>query len=322
MGFIIIPKKIKRCKMSLTKVTKTKKMFATLCTFWIPIKKIRKKYRAILLIGIINWYRIRKYENTHTFNHSLAVGAIMKDEGAYLKEWLDYHILVGVEKFYLYDNGSTDNTMKVVKPYVDKGIVDLVNFPGKGKQLAAYVDIINRYSYDSRWIAFIDLDEFLVPVNGGKITDVLFLLPRNFAELVVSWVIYGSGGHKRKPKGLVIENYKYHAKKSWGIKSIVNPRMVATITNPHCNLVAGYIVNENGKKLGYIDQTNNPPSVNKIRCNHYITKSYDEYIARRSRGKVDDGVPEEGIVEKFKISDRNDVYDPIMDVFIDKLKQQ
>lgn len=307
--------------MALPVITKPRKIFAVLCTFWIPIKRIRKKYRAILLMGFFKWLRARKYDQTHTFNHNLAIGAIMKDEGPYLKEWLEYHILVGVEKFYLYDNGSSDDTMNIVKPYIERGIVDLIDFPGKGKQMAAYRDIINRYSYDSRWIAFIDLDEFLVPGDGEKLTDILSSLP-DFAELAVSWVIYGSSGLVERPKGLVLENYKHHADKSWGIKSIVNPRLVVTMNNPHCNLVAGYIIDENGKKLGYINQTNNPPSCNRIRCNHYITKSYEEYIIRRTRGKATDGVPQTDIVAKFKISDRNEVYDSTMEPFVTKLKER
>ena len=43
------------------------------------------------------------------FPYDLAVVAIFKDEGRYLREWLDYHLLAGVEHFYLYNNDSADN---------------------------------------------------------------------------------------------------------------------------------------------------------------------------------------------------------------------
>ena len=38
--------------------------------------------------------------------HFLSVCAIFKNEGRFLKEWLDYYLLAGVDHFYLYDNGS------------------------------------------------------------------------------------------------------------------------------------------------------------------------------------------------------------------------
>jgi len=38
------------------------------------------------------------------FLHDLAVVAILYNEGRYLKEWLNYHILAGVDHFYIYDH--------------------------------------------------------------------------------------------------------------------------------------------------------------------------------------------------------------------------
>ena len=36
----------------------------------------------------------------------LSLCLICKDENDYLAEWLDYHILAGVERFYIYDDDS------------------------------------------------------------------------------------------------------------------------------------------------------------------------------------------------------------------------
>ena len=79
------------------------------------------------------------------FKYSLAISAIMKNEGAYLDEWIKYHICAGVEKFYLYDNESSDNTHEILEPYIKSGIVELKYFPGKTKQLAAYRDAIKNH---------------------------------------------------------------------------------------------------------------------------------------------------------------------------------
>ncbi len=46
--------------------------------------------------------------------YNLSICGIMKDEGPYLVEWLEFHKLVGVEKFYLYDNSSSDNSIDIL----------------------------------------------------------------------------------------------------------------------------------------------------------------------------------------------------------------
>lgn len=56
-----------------------------------------------------------KKEMFKTFKHEIAIVAIAKNEGLYLKEWIEYHKLVGVTKIYFYDNESEDNTKKNIK---------------------------------------------------------------------------------------------------------------------------------------------------------------------------------------------------------------
>ena len=57
------------------------------------------------------------------FLYDLAVVAILKNEARYIKEWLDYHLLAGVDHFYLYDNASSDNYNEIIAPYVAAGVV-------------------------------------------------------------------------------------------------------------------------------------------------------------------------------------------------------
>ena len=102
------------------------------------------------------------------FLHDLAIVAILKNEAPYLKEWLDYHLLAGVDHFYLYDNESPDNQAEVAAPYVEAGLVDYFPMPGKAMQMVAYNDAIKRFKFHCRYMAFIDGDEFIYPkLTGG-----------------------------------------------------------------------------------------------------------------------------------------------------------
>ena len=97
------------------------------------------------------------------FLYDLAVVAILKNEGHYLKEWLDYHLVAGVEHFYLYDNDSSDNAAEILRPYVAAGLVDYFSAPGTAMQMLGYNDAVKRFKFFSRYMAFIDLDEFIFP---------------------------------------------------------------------------------------------------------------------------------------------------------------
>lgn len=100
------------------------------------------------------------------FLHDLAVVAIMKNEGPYLKEWLDYHLLAGVDHFYIYDNDSPDNQREVAAPYDKAGLVDYISAPGKLMQFPVYNDAVKRFKFHCRYMSFIDGDEFIFPKVG------------------------------------------------------------------------------------------------------------------------------------------------------------
>ncbi|MDE6478057.1 MAG: glycosyltransferase family 92 protein [Alphaproteobacteria bacterium] len=311
--------------MALPIITRGMRRRAILATFWIPVAAWRRAMRGIFQLGLRQYRHVIRTDKNRRFAHTLAVAAIMKNEGPYLKEWLDFHILVGVDKFYLYDNGSDDDTKKILAPYIRRGLVEYTWWPGRQMQNAAYVDAINRHAQDARWMALIDLDEFIVPVYHKTVPEFLYSLPYGFAQLIMTWVIYGSSGHVTKPDGLVIENYKRHSAKSWGVKSIINPRLAVRQHSAHANEVAGFTVDENGRRLGHIDQTNNPPTWHRIRCNHYITKSQAEFRARCARSDSGRGANPEWIktlTQRFAQSDCNDVYDDIMDPFVGALKRK
>ena len=108
-------------------------------------------------------------ENAALFKYQLAVVAILKNEAPYIKEWIDYHLLAGVDHFYLYDNESEDNLKAKLRPYIKNGIVTYTYYPGKMKQMVAYNEAIRNYKFECNYMAFIDADEFIFPRNNKAI---------------------------------------------------------------------------------------------------------------------------------------------------------
>ena len=251
----------------------------------------------------IDYESIRTLENylahnSDCFETELAIAAIMKDEGPYLREWIEYHKIVGVGKFYLYDHASADNTFEILKPYIENGEVIyqwVEEVEGQQKpQLAVYNDALQKYRNKSRYIAFIDIDEFLVSASKPKITDALSEIERKtpFAGLAVHWTCFGYNNHYTKPEGLIIENYTKNDRISIYIKSIVNPRAVVKFTdNVHIHVPQCFFncrsINENGTLVDCAVRDHSITALNMLdlRINHYITKSYEEYTKRLERNK-------------------------------------
>lgn len=217
----------------------------------------------------------------------LSVVAIAKDESEYINEFIEYYKLLGVDHFYIYDNDSAVPLSKTLQKHRAYVTVDTIT--GKSKQMDAYRHYLYNYGHDSRWAAFIDLDEFIVPKTKYKLSD--FLKGYEHADgFGINWMIYGDDNHQVKPTGLVTENYtRREVNQNIHIKSIVYPNKVQEPESPH------FFKLKPGST--YIDARNNPingpfnqnPSIDLIQINHYYTKSVEEFVKKAERGRADNG---------------------------------
>jgi hypothetical protein len=144
----------------------------------------KKLVSLILLAHVCSVYAEMK---NSPWKYNLSVCALFKNESHFLKEWIEYHRLVGVDHFYLYNNGSFDRFREVLRPYLKEGLVTLVYWPdlvppGEGEpflwplttQLTAFGNALVWTAVNqTKWMIFLDVDEFLVPPSSDKITDVL-----------------------------------------------------------------------------------------------------------------------------------------------------
>lgn len=257
----------------------------------IPNKMARNRWRGILRYGPLNALRLiwklRKDKTLPTYN--LAVCAIAKNEGQYFGEWIEWHRSKGVEKFYIYDNESDDNTKEVLAPYIEAGIVEYTYFPGKRKQLAAYDDCLEKHRLECRWLAIIDLDEFIVPLKDKDIPQ--FLSRFNHAPVVeINWLVYGSGGARKKVPGKIMDRFRFHSRPenilNRHVKSIVNPRRVFSVIGCHeVARINGKAYDSHGNVIhkGFRDRE---PQQDVIRINHYAVKSYEEFVEKQMKGRA------------------------------------
>lgn len=267
------------------------------------------------------------FGDNNKYDDNLSFVAIAKNEGPYIKEWIEFHKLVGVTKFYIYDNESTDNLEDVLKDYINSGEVVYKYFPGRAQQLVAYQEAVNNYKNKTKYMGFIDLDEFVIPVEQDGLVytiDDIMKKDNKIAGVGVNWLVYGSSGLINKPAGLVIENYKYRSVNDFEankhIKTICNPRRVIKMLDPHSCEYEGdyYCVNEDGEKI--TGPFNYGCDYKKLRINHYFCKSKSEYIKKKDRGLADHAENLKRTMADFYAHDKNDIYDYIMESYVAKLK--
>lgn len=209
--------------------------------------------------------------------------AIAKDEEYFIKEWVEYHLSVGFEHIYVYDNNSAVPISKTPFEHIDAGVTTVIDFPSDtDQQRAAYMDCLQQYGNNSRWMAFIDIDEFIVPKSKNDIRDILddYIEYGGFA---IHWKMFGSQGRKSRPAGGVIKNYDKVVLSDSHVKSIVQPSRVDRVFTPHSfGYKNGYFcVNEDYIPVASFQSYH----VSKtVQVNHYYYKSREDFEEKIRRG--------------------------------------
>lgn len=135
----------------------------------------------------------------------LSVCAIFRNEAPYLDEWIRFHSQNGVAKFFLINHKSEDNYAEVLEPWVANGSVILIQ-ASTDDQVIEYNEVLKKFGSRTKWLAFIDIDEFLFSPTGDTLPGRLALYP-DVAAVFVYWRLFGSSGNLFPPQGGVIENY-------------------------------------------------------------------------------------------------------------------
>ena len=222
---------------------------------------------------------------------SICIIAIIKNESAYLKEWILYHKMIGVNHFIIYDNNSNDNLYSEIEKFILHGLVTLIHFPHKiNAQIDAYNHALSQASaYD--WILVIDPDEFLDICDYSTIQNFLSEFGEDVSSIQFPWKTFNNSGHLNKPESLVIEAYTFCDPNEQNqeinmVKSLSKVEKVSSVSVHQCVTIEGKTMKNSIEETGdrptwYIKNANfNYPTIN-----HYFTKSLEEFTNKISRGQ-------------------------------------
>jgi hypothetical protein len=136
----------------------------------------------------------------------LSAAAIFKNESMGLKEWIDHNKFHGIDHIYLIDDGSDDDYISIIQPYIDSGYITLFENMIKDKYKDRQYGINNLYFKsiykDSQWFMNIDIDEFIYSPNHIDVKEVLKKY-ESYASLVVATPMFNSNNHKIQPESIV-----------------------------------------------------------------------------------------------------------------------
>lgn len=227
-----------------------------------------------------------------------ALVCIAKNEDRYIAEWLKYHLALGFDKIFVYQNNwrCTDNSALSLKN------VEWIEYDGEKKQLAAYNDFLNKHFNDFDWVAFFDVDEFLV-IKDDELKHWLSLAYK-FYGIAVNWKYFGNNN-------ILVDDNSYGVLQRFTCRSEKCHQLIKTILHlsrfkcdkkyvnfygdPHHTDISK--INSNSQTVvatnlsTYVNGPFNKDynDDNKFLA-HFFCKTYNEFLNKYNRGRADNGL--------------------------------
>ena len=232
----------------------------------------------------------------------LAIALIVRNEARHIREWASFHRAAGVRHFLVYDNGCSDATLPILRETLPGEALTVVPWnqvfsdARMGReihnQVLAYAHAAANFGGAFRWMAFIDVDEFLIPKQAATLPEALAHLgaARN---LSLPWHMFGHNGHQIPPEGGVLANYLRRAADPMSdrrgvraFKCVVDPCHLTALrvhsmetdgSDATCNDQGVVVRGAEREKPGFY-------SAAHLQLNHYYARSRQELDEKIGRG--------------------------------------
>jgi len=237
------------------------------------------------------------------------ISTVVRDDEPYLDEWIQYHLKIGFQHIVIYDHKS-------IIPVVNQW-GDTVTVIRKERESVTFPTLFHNETlknFQSKWIAVLDVDEFIVVYQHNDINHLLSEY-EEYGGLSIPWNVYGSSGHRERPEGLVKDNYLWRlpsddpSEAPQTCNTIINTQFCTEIHNPHTCRSTRDIVNED-KEVCNTYRTLSSKTLCAV--NHYITRSWEDWehkLDRAARAGVSHIYSKSGF---YLVNDFCTVYDDIL----------
>jgi hypothetical protein len=211
-------------------------------------------------------------------------------------EWdlfLDEYRAMGIGAIHIWDHYSRTPLTEYL-PYRVLAMGDVTYeyitniYSGGSTQKAVYIECIEKYASDHRWLFFIDADELPLLFQGQPSLPAFLRDFEEFGGVAVNRRELGSSNHTTRPPEGVRASYTncYPADHSVSryVKIIANTKFLTGIIDPHqMGYHSGkFTVDENFQRVNA--SLTERYSAEKIGLNHYVTQCEECFERKRTRG--------------------------------------
>ena len=202
--------------------------------------------------------------NDDSRKHYLAVAVLIRTKFFdSLREWFLWNKFIGVDHFYIVDNGCAPSLKDFFKNFAEDitFVSNDINPDHKKVQTLIYKDIYKKYKGDCQWMEFINDDEYIISPLEHSFLDFLKTIESK-RGLEINWRLFGPEGwfvHEGREwhkNSFVLDRYKkYYIHRC--VKTIINCTKVKEIVDGGCvhRLVSHGAVNCFGEQVEPFTET-------------------------------------------------------------------
>src|SRR6056297_2937438 len=256
-----------------------------------------------------------------------AIVTTMKNEGAFILEWLAFHRAIGFDDILVYTNDCTDGTDSMLQLLERKGYVQHRENPFRETGLkpqhgALQASETEPVIQNAAWVTCIDVDEYVNIKCGDGTLDALFEAVPDANMISMTWRLFGNGDiHLFRDEPIIEQFFRCapeFARKphqAWGFKTLfqnvglfkklgvhrpkgLNPQLWEEIN----------WVNGSGKPLPREMYRNGWRSTAEtygydlVQLNHYAVRSAESFLVKRDRGRVNHVDRDQGLAYWFRMN--------------------
>jgi len=264
----------------------------------------RYKYSQNVSIHISDSIYTKKFVNS-------AIVCIAKHEKNYIIDFVKYHLALGFDSIYVYDNEDTPVYTDLLSSFKE---VTVVHLPGnnyhKAIQYIALDHFISNYQFLFTHVIHIDIDEYIVLKKHTTIHDFIReYIHGDTAGIGINWRFFGSSGNIDYLDLPVPLRFIQCAEQGDPhVKTLFDTSLFSGWNTPHSiDTHKNFSVKStNGKS--FFGPHNKDIDFSVIQLNHYKSKTFPEFTFIRSRGRADlISQPEENLVEDFEKFNLNEI---------------